>query len=340
MRSILAKFSSWLLVVGALAALALLSFGGHEREASSGIAAYRPFFILMVVAMIAIFSVVATTVAAPLTKLSETMDRFGGGDLAARVGTGRLDEIGRVARNFDRMADRIETLVTAERRLIQDVSHELRAPLARLRFAIELVKDADNPSAAIERVNREIDRLGELVGSLMHIARAEGDPASVRRTAVALDRLVRRIVDDGDVLRDRVDLQIERGITVFGDAELLRRAVENVVANAMQHAHDARVQIRLWAGDGAARVVVRDFGPGVPDAVLSEIFRPFYRVDAARSPTQGGGVGLGLAIAQRAVTLHGGRIWAENAHPGLRVTLEVPADVAIGQRGDMATTRE
>lgn len=332
MTSILAKLSSWLVVVGAVAALALLSFGGHERGASSGVAAYRPFFILMVVTMMAIFSVVAAIVAAPLGKLSETMDRFGAGDLAARVRTDRLDEIGRVARNFDRMADRIETLVTAERRLIQDVSHELRAPLARLRFATELVKDADNPAAAIERLNREIDRLGELVGSLMQIARAEGDPASARRTAVPLDRLVRQIVDDGDMRRDRVDLQIERGVTVVGDAELLRRAVENVVANAMQHGHEARVQIQLAAADGTARVVVRDFGPGVPDEVLSEIFKPFYRVDDARSQTQGGGIGLGLAIAQRAVTLHGGRIWAENAHPGLRVTLEVPLDVAVGHR--------
>src|SRR5262249_52362962 len=148
---------------------------------------YRPVFIVLVVSILAVFSVVVRTIASPVRRLADTMECFGQGDLSARVETDRSDEIGRVARRFNVMADRIQALVTAERQLLQDVSHEIRAPLARLRFAAELVKDSTDQEAAVERLTREIDRLSALVGSLVQIARAEDDSSSLRSESVRLD---------------------------------------------------------------------------------------------------------------------------------------------------------
>jgi two-component system sensor histidine kinase CpxA len=284
---------------------------------------YRPFLIVLVVAIVALYSYVAKEIASPIRTLSDTMERFGAGDLSVRADATRSDEIGRAASSFNRMADQIETLVVAERRLMQDVSHELRAPLARLRFAAELVKTSADQSLAIDRMAMEVDRLNELVGMLTTIGRAEGDPESYRPITVNLGDLLTGIVAACDSSGDRTELLIEHDARVLGDPELLRRAVENVLTNALRHGPGRPVHVRLETNERSVRLAVRDFGPGVPAAALADIFKPFYRVETSRDRAHGG-VGLGLAIAQRAVSLHRGRIWAENAQPGLRVTIELP----------------
>ncbi len=264
----------------------------------------------------------------PVRKMQRAVDRFGRGDFSARAGSRRGDELGELARTFDQMADRIETLLTAERRLLLDISHELRSPLARLSVAVELARSDSDPRETLDRIQREADRLNELIGGLLEVTRAEGDPAVKRREPLQLDELVSQIVDNCRIEATAKDCSLRllrcEEIDLVGDAELLRRAIENVVRNAIRYApHQTAVEISLHRQEQAAVVLVRDYGPGVPGESLERIFDPFYRVDTARGRSSGG-VGLGLSIARRAVELHGGKLSARNVQPGLEVALRIP----------------
>ncbi|HXE63316.1 MAG TPA: ATP-binding protein [Bryobacteraceae bacterium] len=287
-----------------------------------------PYYGLILLTLAALCWPMAYHIYSPLRSLARTFDRFGHGDLSIRGHSRRRDEIGDLARSFDRMADRIETLLTAERRLLQDVSHELRSPLARLSFAAALLNTEPNREKAKERIGKEVGRLTTLVNSLLEMTRAEGDPASRERKDIRLDRLLRDVAEDCSVEATahscNLTLDIHDEITVSGDEELLRRAVENVIRNAIRYSPAGEtIDVRLSAAPGAAKVEVRDRGPGVPENQLAQIFQPFFRVDDSRTNATGG-VGLGLTIAMRAVKLHNGTIEAKNVAPGLLVTIELP----------------
>lgn len=289
---------------------------------------FLPYYGLILVVVALLCWMLAVNIASPLRGLAQTVERFGRGDLSARVASRRRDEIGDVARAFDRMAERIETLLTAERRLLQDISHELRSPLARLSFAAELTKTAEDRTAAAARVTKEIDRLTNLVGALVEVTRVEGDPASRRVEHLDLERLVQELIESSRMETDargcRLHFESEGPLPVRGDRELLRRAIENVLRNAIRYAPEGTaIDIRLEAAAGKAAISIRDYGAGVPADMLPKIFQPFFRVDGSRD-SQTGGVGLGLAIAHRAIGAHHGQISAENAAPGLRVRLEIP----------------
>jgi two-component system sensor histidine kinase CpxA len=265
----------------------------------------------------------------PVRRLQKAVERFGRGDLSARAGSTRRDELGQLARTFDRMAGRIETLLAAERRLLLDISHELRSPLARLGVAVELARSGDDIDSALNRIQKESDRLNSLVGQLLQVTRAEGDPSSLRRNPVRLDVLVQQLVEDSKIeaAARGCSLQYEprEPVTVEGDPELLRRAVENVIRNAIRHSpRETPVEVSLARNNGRALVDIRDHGPGVPEEALPRLFDPFYRVETDRGRTSGG-IGLGLSIARRAIELHKGSIRARNAAPGLVVELDLPA---------------
>jgi two-component system sensor histidine kinase CpxA len=264
----------------------------------------------------------------PVRQLQTAVQRFGQGDLSARVHSRRRDELGQLARTFDQMADRTETLLTAERRLLLDISHELRSPLARLAVAVELARSSDNPNRELDRIQREADRLNALVSELLQVTRAEGDAARLRSEPVPLHELVIEVSDDVAMEAAQRGCRIERNglpsVTIRGDAELLRRAIENVMRNAARYAPTGTaVDVGLTEGSDDVHITIRDRGPGVPPESLDRIFHPFYRVESDRD-RQSGGVGLGLAIARRAVELHHGSIAASNANPGLRVDLRLP----------------
>ena len=289
---------------------------------------FLPYYLLILLAIALLCWILATNIASPLGGLARVVDRFGAGDLSVRVNSSRKDEIGEVGRAFDRMAERIGTLLTAERRLLQDISHELRSPLARLRFATELARTAENRDAAIDRLNKEIARLTDLVGGLIQVTRAEGDPEAHNTEDLRLDGLLTEVVNDcrmeAEARGSKIALDAKPQLTLRGDREVLRRAIENVIRNSIRYnPSGSNIEVNLAATTDAARIAVRDYGPGVPEEVLPKIFQPFFRVDDSRD-TATGGVGLGLAIASRAIGLHHGRLWAENVAPGLKVWIEIP----------------
>jgi signal transduction histidine kinase len=263
----------------------------------------------------------------PVSQLQRVVDRFGRGDLTARARVNRGDELGHLARTFNEMADRIEMLMAAERRLLLDISHELRSPLARLSVAVELARTDEDPEAHLNRIQKEADRLNALVGELLQVTRAEGDTSRLRHERVDLDKLAADIVEDGRIEAEargcRITLDAQP-IKISGDAELLRRAFENVLRNAIRYSPSGReVEVRVATANDRAVVHVRDYGPGVPEESLNRIFDAFYRVEPDRDRASGG-VGLGLAIARRAIELHHGSVTAHNARPGLVVEINLP----------------
>ena len=270
----------------------------------------------------------------PVRRLRSVVECFGRGDFSARAATNRRDEFGQLATSFNQMAERIQTLLAAERRLLLDISHELRSPLARLGVAIELARSGEDREHMLDRIQKEADRLNELVAELLQVTRAEGDPSTRKLEPVHLDEMLGDLVYDSLLEAKAKDvtllLRAPVPVTLTGDEELIRRAVENVIRNAIRYAPAATaVDIELRRAGALAQVAVRDYGPGVPEDALPRIFDPFYRVDPDRNRVSGG-LGLGLAIARRSVELHKGKLAARNANPGLLVTIELPVAAEPG----------
>jgi signal transduction histidine kinase len=252
------------------------------------------------------------------------------GDLSARVGPlmgTRRDELADMGRDFDTMAARIEALLGAQARLLRDISHELRSPLARLGVALDLLRKRTPPEAEthLARIELEAARLNEMIGQLLSLSRWETGADGARPRRVDLPALVREVAEDADFEARSQNRSVEvaecDACETAGVPALLRSAFENVVRNAVRHAPEGtavRVSLdclKTGAGEGEAVMRVRDEGPGVPEEALKDIFRPFYRVDDSRT-RETGGVGLGLAITERAVRLHSGAVSAANVHGG------------------------
>jgi len=282
----------------------------------------------------------AWSMARPVTRLRQAAQRLAMGDLTARAGapegSRRRDELAELLRDFDRMAERIEVLVESQGRLLKDVSHELRSPLARLNVALGLARQKANPEVegSLNRIETEAERLNLLIQRLLTISRLESGADGFHKTRLALLDLVKLVAHDAEYENPGRECKViansEDEIWVEGDADLLRSAIENVIRNAIRYtANGTVVEIRLErqpAAKGDEAVVrVLDSGPGVPNEALEKIFQPFYRVDDARN-RQTGGAGLGLSIADRAVRLHGGLLRASNRpEGGLEVEIRIPA---------------
>jgi signal transduction histidine kinase len=289
---------------------------------------FLPYYFLVIGTIAVIFWIAAVGVILPIRRIAATIGQFGHGDLSVRVRTRRPDEIGQLGRSFNIMAERLERLIVSERRLLGDISHELRSPLARLKFAVKLARTSQDTNAAIDRIERDVNRIASLVSDIVEITFVEGDPALRGAEAVHIAEVVRNVVCDCNVEAEMRSCRIEVSGSIDGEAlgsrELLRRAVENVLRNAIRYSPDkSTIHVSLDQQDTNAVIVVRDQGPGVPEDTLTRIFDPFFRVEEARN-VNGGGSGLGLSIAKRAVQAHHGSICAENASPGLRVRLVIP----------------
>ena len=289
-----------------------------------------PWMTLLIgaAASLAVAAVLAGYLTRPIRALRWAFGAVASGRLDTRVAPrigARRDEIADLGRDFDRMAAQLQALVGSQRRLLHDVSHELRSPLARLEAAIGLARqDPARLEASLERIEREATRLDALVGEVLTLARLETAERTPAFQPVDLAELVASIGEDArfeaEASGKRVRLELPETLLLKGNPELLHRAVENVVRNAVKYtAQGSEVLVRLGQKGGAATLQVTDHGPGIPEAELGRIFEPFYRLgnDGAK------GFGLGLAIAQLAVQAHGGTIRAANTGSGLELTLQL-----------------
>jgi signal transduction histidine kinase len=282
----------------------------------------------------------ARYLASPVDRLRLATRQMAGGDLTVRVLPalkGRQDDLGLLAADLDTMAERLQLQLEAKQQLLRDVSHELRSPLARLQLALSLARrEGGGVERHLARIECEAQRLEALIARTLKLVRLERPVHTLEQESVDVGELLRTIAADVAIEADAqgclVQVQAEGALPVSGDTELLRSAFENVIRNAVRYSPaDAMVGITgcRIAGEGQqgdwVEVVIRDHGPGVPQKELGLIFEPFYRVDAARGHGSAG-EGLGLAIAARAVALHGGTIQARNLEDGgLALTITLPA---------------
>src|ERR1700752_3501814 len=277
-----------------------------------------------------------------LLKLRTTTNELAEGNLGARVSTKlsrRHDEVGQLGRDFNSMAERLESMVKAQQRLLGDISHELRSPLARLGVALGLARQRSGPEAngALDRIERESDNLNDMISQLLTLTRLESGTDSRKRTDIDLAALVKEVADDANFEARSIHRAVQGGssdhCSIKGIEELLRSAVENVVRNAVRFTPEGtavEVALRRQNGgnDNYAVISVRDRGKGVPEEALEKIFRPFYRTEDARDRQSGGGTGLGLAITERAVRMHDGSVEAVNAiDGGLSVEMKFRQDL-------------
>lgn len=259
----------------------------------------------------------------PIRHLRAAFDALGRGHLDTRVGLAigrRRDELADLGREFDHMALRIDTLIEAQRRLLHDVSHELRSPLARLHAAVGLARQQpDKTDASLDRIEREAGRLDQLVGEVLTLSRLEAGVPGAPAEEIDLDELLESIIEDARFEAAAKDVVVEyagiEAIRIKGHTELILRAIENIVRNAVKHTPPGgtvRVETDSTPDGRCVHLRMFDQGPGVPEAQLASIFDPFFR---GGGDTQNS-FGLGLAIAHRAVEVHGGSIIARNRPEG------------------------
>lgn len=279
----------------------------------------------------------AAYLTAPLRRLREATIAYGSGDFSHRVMPtlgGRRDEIVDLAQSLDTMAERIDALIAAQRGLLRDVSHELRSPLARAQVAVGLARQRSGGVAETElkRIDSEMERLNELIGRIIDFSRLDAGLSPIRHDALRLEQLVADVVEDARIEADAKQCRIRATLPAqapyHGDAALLASAIENVLRNALRHSPTgSEINLELQHAPDGWCLVVADQGPGIPEALLTRVFEPFFRVDDHRNPQ--GGIGLGLAIARQAIVAHGGRIELNNLEQGgLQVSIHLPEQPA------------
>lgn len=280
----------------------------------------------------------------PIGKLRVAARRLANGELSARVakpdGEERLfggDEIQGLVHDFNYMAEQLERLVGAQKLLLRDVSHELRSPLARLSVALELAREEAPPGMTeqLQRIELEAGRLNLLIGQLLRLSSMESTGASSRMEQFSVNALLGDLLPDAEFEAQQRQCKIRVlnhcDCRVQGNPELIYRAIENIVRNAIRYTRpESVVELNMAceerSGARAVTLEVSDSGPGVPEKELQNIFLPFYRVDDARQRDTGG-FGVGLAIADRAVRLHHGEVRARNRpEGGLVISLTLPCE--------------
>ncbi len=318
-------------------AIALIEFADHghgtvavARALAIDTLALRTITVLVVSACMAL--VLTRYLTRAFDRLRSVTHRIAEGDLSARVEpelAGFPIELLSLARDFDAMTTRVQKLIHARDQLLSDVAHELGSPLARQRVAIELVRQraGDEAIPLLDQIEREAERLGFLANEILTLKRLESN-GPLEKIAIELDVLVRDVARDAAFEAQTRSVQISEGmlehVTVEADPELLRRAIDNILRNAIRHTREhTEVEIVLRAKSDEVEILVSDRGPGVPEDKLELIFEPLVRLEPHRGHRQG--AGLGLAIAKRALHVHGGSITATNrTEGGLQVSARLP----------------
>ncbi|MDO8826355.1 ATP-binding protein [Methylophaga sp.] len=294
-----------------------------------------PFLLLLSMWMISglLFSgLLAWWFTKPIRILRKAFDDVADGKLDTRIRPAmgkRRDELAELGQNFDHMTSRISQLLSAQKRLLHDVSHELRSPLARMQAAIGLAQqNPDKTAKMLDRVERESERIDQLIGDLLNLSRLE-NPTSENddRQDFDLTEMLLDIIEDARFEAQNKAVQIEHNsieqINLFGRAELIHSAIENVLRNAIKYSPDNGViQITIEKRSQQLQIDIEDQGPGIAQQDLQLIFQPFFR---SRENQHQNGIGLGLTIAHRAIEIHGGEISAANRpEGGLRISIVLP----------------
>ncbi len=277
----------------------------------------------------AISYVVSRYLTRPLKNLQQASRSLADGDLDTRITVSAKggDETDELARDFNSMAQQLQEKIQTQKRLLNDVSHELRSPLARLRVALALAeKEPDRVVELLKRIDHETERLDELIGQLLAVP----DATIELEDSLDLVALLRELCGDAGFESQQRHQQIRftsnlEEAVVRSHGDLLKKAFENVIRNAVQYSPEGSVvDVSITTEAEDCLITIDDSGPGIPEPDLQRIFEPFYRVDRARQ-RETGGFGLGLSIARRAIDQHRGSIDAANKHTGLRITIQLPA---------------
>lgn len=304
----------------------------HQGRRTNILHMPAPLFWMGLISGLLFSMLLAWNLTRPMLQMRRAFDRVSRGDLSVRLFPmmrGRHDEITDVAKDFDAMAERLQVLVSDREALLHDVSHELRSPLARLQLAIGLAhQNPKNVYASLDRIEHEAGRLDRMIGELLALSRAEhqGSPGE---DYFDLHGLVEAVVNDAryEAQVPGVEIQLNsyplEDYTVKGNAEMMRRGVENIVRNALRFSTLGQiVYVTLSRVDSLLDITVADQGPGVEESRLSSIFDPFVRVNG---PLNGKGYGLGLAITRKVALAHGGQVAAHNGvNGGLVISIRIP----------------
>jgi two-component system, OmpR family, sensor histidine kinase CpxA len=286
--------------------------------------------ILRIMTLILIAGLVCYALAryltSPIKNLSLATKQLAEGDLKVRIATKRRDEIGQLSRDFDEMAERIESLLTSQERLTRDISHELRSPLARMNVALELARNTPENLSFLNRIETESQRLNEMISNILILSKLESKSETIEKKELNLTKLFESVVADAEfeanAKEKSVEIICQEECRILGNERLLRSAIENVLRNAVRYTKDKVIVSLTKVGENAT-ISIQDFGDGIPESDLKEIFRPFYRVSESRT-RKSGGIGLGLAITDQAVSAHEGKVLAKNTSDGLLVEIKLP----------------
>lgn len=295
------------------------------------------FLILAVVVSVVVSYLLARAISRPVSRFREAAVAIAAGNFDTRVAESvgaRRDEIGHLARDFDRMSDELRQAWHQKTELTRNVSHELRSPLARLRVALELARREAGDLPEFEKIEKETEKLDDLIGQIIDYSKMEARTGD-KPARIQLDDLVHSVVDDvryecrsGGIEGVTIDLSVGGLTSVDGFANALGSAIENVLRNAVHHGPANSVVTVAVRQDATKAVIdISDQGGGVDESELEQLFEPFFRSKATVDARRASGSGLGLAIARRAVEKNGGSISASNVTGGgLRVTIELPLE--------------
>ncbi|MEZ7892657.1 MAG: ATP-binding protein [Candidatus Wallbacteria bacterium] len=309
--------------------------GRHPRETKEH--TIRMFIGLIISAIICYL--IARYFTQPIFIINKATCKFAAGNLSTRIAKdiNRTDEFYVLANSFDNMAEKIELLMNSQKQLLGDISHELRSPLARLNVALELIRKqfGDSASKNINRIEKEVEALNLMIEKVLELTKLECGVKEISKSKFQLDKLLKKIIADGnfeaEAIQKSVTLISSEECFIVGNEELLKRALENLIRNAIKYTKEnTTVEIfmkkSIYNLKSAVEIIVKDHGPGVNESELTNIFKPFYRLSGARERSSGG-VGLGLAITERAISFHNGTVKAFNEKDGgLQVQILLPLE--------------
>lgn len=284
----------------------------------------------------------------PLREMASAADAMARGDYERRVLTTSRDEVGQLARAFNRMATELGEIDRVRRDLVANVSHELRTPISGLQAALENIVDgvAEPDAETLRTMLAQVERLGRLVERLLDLSRLESGTVPLERRPFAVASMLDHAIRDAQIGAPDVKMHVDvepAQLELDADPERLHQVVANLVENAVRHSpRSATVVVGARRVRDGVSFEVIDEGPGIPESDASRVFERFYRSDASRSSHEGG-AGLGLAIARWIVDLHGGDIRAERRDPhGCRMVVTIPGatrDASAPEPRASATSR-